>query len=44
MDFALQQIGGEGVDATLMATDAIPAYSYGLQLTKQHGTFVVIGQ
>ncbi|GJJ14585.1 hypothetical protein Clacol_008851 [Clathrus columnatus] len=44
VEWALQEIGGEGVDATLMATDAIPAYSYGLQLTKKHGTFVVMGQ
>ncbi|KAF8577532.1 GroES-like protein [Ramaria rubella] len=44
VDFALQEIGGEGVDATLMATDAIPAHEYGLMLTRKHGTFVVIGQ
>jgi len=44
VDFAKKEIGGEGADATLMATDAIPAHEYGLQLTRKHGTFVVIGQ
>jgi len=44
VDFAKKEIGGEGVDATLMATDAIPAHEYGLQLTRKHGKFVVIGQ
>lgn len=44
VEYALQEINDEGVDATIMATDAIPAYSYGLQLTKKHGTFVVVGQ
>ncbi|KIJ35816.1 hypothetical protein M422DRAFT_61229 [Sphaerobolus stellatus SS14] len=44
VEYALKEIGSEGADATLMATDAIPAYEYGLQLTRKHGTFVVIGQ
>lgn len=44
VEYALKQIGGEGVDATLMATDALPAYEYGLRLTRKHGTFIVIGQ
>jgi hypothetical protein len=44
VEYALKEIGGEGVDATLVATDAIPAYEYGLHITKNHGTFVVIGQ
>jgi len=44
IEFALKEIGGEGVDATLMATDSIPAHEYGLNLTRKHGTFVVIGQ
>jgi hypothetical protein len=44
IEYALKEIGGEGVDATLMATDAIPAHEYGLHITKKHGTFVVIGQ
>jgi len=43
VEYALKEIGGEGVDATLMATDALPAYEYGLQLTKKHGTLIVIG-
>ena len=44
VEYALNEIGGNGADATLMATDAIPAHEYGLQLTRKHGTFVVIGQ
>jgi hypothetical protein len=44
VEYALKEIGGEGVDATLLATDAIPAYEYGLHITRNHGTFVVIGQ
>ena len=32
-----------GVDATLVLTDAIPAYKYALAITKKHGTMVVVG-
>ncbi|KAF8589806.1 GroES-like protein [Ramaria rubella] len=44
VEFALKKIGEGGVDATIMATDAISAHEYGLMLTKKHGIFVVIGQ
>ncbi|KIJ23322.1 hypothetical protein M422DRAFT_39670 [Sphaerobolus stellatus SS14] len=43
VDYALKTISGD-VDATLMATDSLAAHEYGLQLTKKHGTFVIIGQ
>jgi len=43
IEYALKEVGGQGADATLMATGYIPAYEYGLQLTRKHGTFVVIG-
>ncbi|EJU02552.1 zinc binding dehydrogenase [Dacryopinax primogenitus] len=32
------------VDAAVVATDAIPAYRYALELTRKHGTVVVLGQ
>ncbi|KZO91263.1 GroES-like protein [Calocera viscosa TUFC12733] len=32
------------VDASIIATDALPAYDYALNLTRRHGTVVVVGQ
>ncbi|KZO91259.1 GroES-like protein [Calocera viscosa TUFC12733] len=32
------------VDAVLVATDAIPAYEFGLEITRKHGIFVDVGQ
>ncbi|EJU00406.1 GroES-like protein [Dacryopinax primogenitus] len=32
------------IDATLVATDAIPAYDFGLEITRKHGLFVDVGQ
>ncbi len=38
------QLGGQRADATIMATDVIPAYEFGLAVTKNHGLFMVVGQ
>jgi len=32
------------VDASIIATDAIPAYEFAMDLTRTHGTVVVVGQ
>ncbi|SNX84491.1 related to Zn-dependent alcohol dehydrogenases [Melanopsichium pennsylvanicum] len=39
-----EQLGGERADAVIMATDVIPAYEFGLAITKNHGLFMVVGQ
>ena len=40
--------GGEsalpGLDAVIVCTDPIPAYTYGLDILARHGTMVVVGQ
>lgn len=33
-----------GVDATVVATDALPAFDFATAITKKHGTMVVLGQ
>jgi D-arabinose 1-dehydrogenase-like Zn-dependent alcohol dehydrogenase len=33
-----------GADATLVLTDVIPAYKYSFNITKKHGTLMVVGQ
>lgn len=38
------QLGGERADAVVMCTDVIPAYEFGLAITKNHGLFMVVGQ
>ncbi|KIJ23323.1 hypothetical protein M422DRAFT_786205 [Sphaerobolus stellatus SS14] len=43
VDYAIKTIGGYA-HATLIATDSLAAHEYGLQITKKHGTLIVIGQ
>lgn len=38
------QLGGHRADATIMCTDVLPAYEFGLAITKNHGLFMVVGQ
>lgn len=33
-----------GIDATIVATDNIPAFTYAADITRKHGTMVVVGQ
>ncbi len=33
-----------GVDATILATDAPPAFDFAAAITKKHGTLVLVGQ
>lgn len=33
-----------GVDATILATDAPPAFDFAASITKKHGTLVLVGQ
>ncbi|PWO00881.1 GroES-like protein [Tilletiopsis washingtonensis] len=40
---ALEAIGGPA-DAVVMCTDVIPAFELGLELTRKHGLFMVVGQ
>lgn len=40
---AIEAVGGQA-DAIIIATDVIPAFDLALQLTKKHGTFMVVGQ
>lgn len=37
-------LDGVYADATVMCTDVMPAYEFGLALTKPHGVFMVVGQ
>ena len=39
-----EQLDGNRVDATIMATDVISAYEFGLAITKNHGPFMMVGQ
>ncbi|KAJ1026712.1 hypothetical protein NDA16_002310 [Ustilago loliicola] len=39
-----EELDGNRADATIMATDVIPAYEFGLAITKNHGLFMVVGQ
>ena len=34
----------EGLDAVVIATGAIPAFEFGAELLRKHGTLVVVGQ
>ncbi|KAF8587918.1 GroES-like protein [Ramaria rubella] len=43
IDNAIKELGGEGVDASIIAADANAAFEFGLDLTRKHGTFVAIG-
>ncbi|TKY85876.1 hypothetical protein EX895_005417 [Sporisorium graminicola] len=38
------ELGGKRADATILCTDVIPAYEFGLAITKNHGLFLVVGQ
>lgn len=38
------QLQGQRADAVIMCTDVIPAYEFGLAITKNHGLFMVVGQ
>ncbi len=38
---AIKQCGGH-CDAVIVTTDVIPAFTFGLELTKKHGVFVVV--
>ncbi|CBQ73155.1 related to Zn-dependent alcohol dehydrogenases [Sporisorium reilianum SRZ2] len=42
--FVEAQLGGTRADATIMCTDVVPAYEFGLAITKTHGLFMVVGQ
>lgn len=39
-----EQLDARRADATIMATDVIPAYEFGLAITRNHGLFMVVGQ
>ncbi|KAF8492092.1 chaperonin 10-like protein [Hysterangium stoloniferum] len=43
VEYALQEIGGEGVHASIIASDSNAAYDFGFGLTKNHGLLVAIG-
>lgn len=36
--------GVTGVDAAIIATDAIPSYQFGTDILRKHGTLIVVGQ
>lgn len=40
----IDAIGGSAPDATIVATDVIPAFTLGVWLTKKHGQLQVVGQ
>lgn len=42
--FVAEKLEGKRADATIMCTDVIPAYEFGLAITKPHGLFMVVGQ
>lgn len=44
IEYALAEFKGHDVDAVIMCTDSVPAYEYGLQMVRKHGTYVVVGQ
>ncbi|KAF8519016.1 chaperonin 10-like protein [Hysterangium stoloniferum] len=43
VEYALQEIGGEGVDASIVAADSNAAFDFGFGLTRKHGLLVAIG-
>ncbi|KAJ9479019.1 putative Alcohol dehydrogenase 2 (putative) [Pseudozyma hubeiensis] len=42
--FVREKLAGQRADATIMCTDVIPAYEFGLGITNNHGLFMVVGQ
>jgi len=43
VEYALREIGGEGVHASIIAADSNTAFDFGLALTKKHGLLIAIG-
>ncbi|KAF8519018.1 chaperonin 10-like protein [Hysterangium stoloniferum] len=43
VEYALQEIGGEGVHASIIAADSNAAFDFGFGLTRKHGLLVAIG-
>ncbi|PWZ01812.1 GroES-like protein [Testicularia cyperi] len=44
IDRIIEELGGSPADATIVATDVLAAFEFGLAITKSHGLLVVVGQ